>query len=182
MPVLKRLFGTCEIIANKRVIKKCYNDPISVGFFDNEVNWYKKFNDTPTVPPQTPKMIDYSPDTLVLEYVGIPITKDKIPVNFKNQLRQIASFLESHNCYHCDITPDNLLIFETNIFIIDFGWAVEINENPYRKWEHVEKHMLDYLGGIYRAPDWPNDKYSLTKIYREFSGNKKNKLFPEEKK
>lgn len=177
MVVLQRAYSTCEIIENQRVLKKYNNDPISLELFDNEVNWYKRFNRTPSVPPHTPKMFDYSNDTLVLEYVGNPITTDTIPVNFSNQLRKIASFLKYHNCHHCDIIPSNLLVLNTIVFIIDFGWAVEMGQNPYLKWKHVDKSIVDNIGGKFRTFNWPNDKSSFTKIYQKFSGNTYDKLF-----
>lgn len=177
MPVLKRLFSTCEELLNRRVIKKYNNDPISLGLLDNEVKWYKRFNQVPGATRHTPKMFDYSRDTLVLEYVGNPISKGTILVNFKNQLRQIASLLKYHHCKHCDITPGNLLVLNTNTFIIDFEWAVEMDRDTYWKWKHVDKSVLDNIGEDYRARNWPDDKYSLAKIYSEFSGNIKDKLF-----
>jgi tRNA A-37 threonylcarbamoyl transferase component Bud32 len=177
MTVIKGLYSTCEIIDNERVIKKYYNDPLCFELCDNELKWYKRFKDLPDVLPHTPKLLDHYRDTLVLEYVGHPITKDAVPVNFKNQLRQIASFLKHHHCYHCDITPSNLLVFNTTIFLIDFGWAVEMDEDPFRKWIRFDKPTLGHIGSDYRAHNWPNDKYSLTKIYNEFSGKKNKKLF-----
>lgn len=176
MVVFHHLFNTCEVIANQRVLKKYNHDSISLGLFENELKWYKRFSQIPNVPPHIPKMLDYSRDTLVLEYVGAPITKETIPVNFKDQLRIIASLLKYHRCHHCDIIPGNLLIFNTNLFIIDFGWALEEDQDPYRKWRHVEKAVLDNIGGSYRSRQWPDDKYSLIKIYRELSGNTTDKL------
>lgn len=114
-----------------------------MGFLDNEVKWYQRFGRTTGAPLHVPKLSDYSKDTLVLEYAGSPITKDTIPVNFKNQLRQVDSFLSNHHCYHCDIIPGNLLVRNSNIYLIDFEWAIEMNEDPYRKWKHIDKSLLD---------------------------------------
>ncbi len=176
MSIVEGFCSTCEIIAHERVHKKYKSQFISLGLFDNEVKWYKRFAKTPGNPPHTPKLLDYSGDTLVLEYVGKPITKDKIVDNFKDQLRQIASFLEYHHCQHCDITSGNLLVLNNNLFIIDFGWAIKMDQNPYQRWKHVNKEFLDGMNSGYRAPNWPDDKYSLAKIYKKFSGNPNNKL------
>lgn len=176
MSTMKGSFSTCEVIDDERVLKKYNDQAISFGFLDNEVKWYKKFNNIRGIR-YTPKLLDYTRDTLVLEYVGNHITQGIRLINFKNQLRQIASFLESHHCYHCDIIPNNLLVLGDKLFLIDFGWAVKMGEDPFRKWKHVHKEIVKCIGGAYRASDWPNDKYSLTKIYREYSGDTVNKIF-----
>ena len=136
-----------------------------------------RFDLNPHVPRRAPKLLDHSKDTLVLKYVGKSIKKEKIPVNFKNQLREIASFLKSHQCRHCDITPSNLLIKKDKIYIIDFAFAVGLNQDPFQKWKNVEKSMLENLGGIYRAHDWPNDEYSLNKVYSVLTGKTDANLF-----
>ncbi|MGE5604622.1 MAG: hypothetical protein ACM3YE_02905 [Bacteroidota bacterium] len=176
MSIIQGFCSTCEMIDNKLVLKKYKSRFISLGLLANEVHWYKRFTDIPGIPPHTPKLLDYSGDTLVLEYVGNPITKDTMIVDFKNQLREIAYFLKYHHCRHCDITPGNLLVLNTKISLIDFGWAIEMDQNPYRRWKHVDKRLLDNMSSGYRAPNWPNDKYSLTKIYEKFSRDPNNKL------
>ena len=177
MPVFKHTFNTCEIIVNERVLKKYNQDSISLELFENEVKWYKRFNLYPGVPLHIPKLFDYTERHSGAEYVGNPITRETIPGNCKDQLRSIASFLKYHHCHHCDITPGNLLVLNTNFYIIDFGWAIEMDQDPYRKWKLVDKKILDNIGDNYRARNWPDDKYSLAKIYREFSGNTTGKLF-----
>lgn len=177
MPYVEGFCSVCEIINNNLVLKRYKPDFISIGLLDNEVKWYQKFINNSNLSIHTPKLLDCSGDTLVLEYVGTPITEDLIPVNFKDQLREIACFLENHRCLHCDITPSNLLVFNSNIYIIDFGWAVEVGQNPYLKWEHANKAFLDGMGSSFRAPNWPDDKYSLDKIYKELACNQNSNLF-----
>ena len=109
MSIMKGSFGTCEVINNERALKKYNDKAVSFGFLDNEVIWYKKFNNIKGIR-YTPKLLDYTRDTLVLEYAGKHIAQGMRLLNFKNQLRQIDSFLESHHCQHCDITPNNLLV------------------------------------------------------------------------
>lgn len=147
------------------------------GLLKNEVKWYQKFCNCAEFPQHTPKLLDYSYDSLVLEFAGSPITKETIPVDFKNQIREIAYFLQNNHCYHCDITPGNLLVLDNRLFLIDFGWSVKVGQDPYRRWRKANKEYLKCMGSQYRAPDWPNDRYSLARIYKEFAGNPDDKLY-----
>lgn len=164
------------MINEDRVLKRYTEQAVSFGLADNEVKWYQQFNKFEGIR-HIPKMLDFTRDTIVLEYVGNPIPVGMQILNIKNQLRQIASFLESQHCQHCDINPNNLLVKGINVFLIDFGWAVETGQNPYQRWKHVNREILKCIGTVYRGPNWPDNRYSLNKVYGELSGNKNDKIF-----
>ena len=173
---LKGFQSYCLVKEKKMVFKRFEEYAIALGLLENEVQWYSRFNSSPGYPAHTAKMLDYNENTITLQYVGEPITKQTIPCNFKDQLSQIAYFLQLHQCQHCDITPNNLLFFKGRIFLIDFGWAVAMGQDPYQKWSQVDRIVLDCMNHPYRAPDWPNNQFSLALINKEFSLNRNDNL------
>lgn len=54
---------------------------------------------------------------------------DKLKIIY--QLIQIAKILNNHNIEHRDINPENVIIYEGNTKLIDFGWAKLREENSY---------------------------------------------------
>ena len=172
MRITEGFHSYCQIRA-ERVYKQYDEYALALGLLKNEIKWYQRFANWQGTTPRAPRLLDYTRNTLIMEYCGEPITKTTLPDNFKDQLRQIAVFLQANHCLHCDIMPNNLLVKKNRIYLIDFGWAIKLGQDPYQKWSNADRIILDCMNVPYRAPDWPNDKYSLEMIYHEYSGKNK---------
>lgn len=106
-----------------------------------------------------PKVYDVDGE-MAVEDCGEMLTIDNLPKDWKEQLVQIIFELKEYNVEHRDIKPDNLMIKDGIIKLIDFGWA------------RFNTDQLDTppacLGYPYRPSDRIDDNYSMRKIIKEF--------------
>lgn len=107
-----------------------------------------------------PKVIDKKEGELILEDCGQALTVDTLPVDWKQQLVAIVSDLQAHNVQHRDITPQNLMLKDGIIKLIDFGWARFEEDEP--------DSPPECLGYPYK-PSWGwDDVFSMRKIIKEY--------------
>ena len=78
-----------------------------------------------------PKLISQGDNWIELEYCGLPISKENIPNNWNEQLIEISDLLSKHKVIHRDIKEGNLLVKDSSIYLIDFGWAIFEYEKNY---------------------------------------------------
>ena len=100
---------------------------------------------------------------------GERINKNNIPKDYEDQLNNIIKVLEKHNCRHNDIKPEELLVMNGKIKVVDFGWANELNEDNPDYWPKllgskfkcvIEK---DKDGNIINSNKGFDDKCSIIK-------------------
>ena len=89
-------------------------------------------------------------------WMGRPLSQGSMPPNVTEQMDVILWTLEQYNCCHNDIRPENLLVKNREIYLIDFGWATH-------KWEPVHKAWPEKLGSTFKHPDGFDDEHSLRK-------------------
>ena len=112
---------------SKKVTKNWDNNTINV--YENEKKWLNQLKYTDII--ATPIHFDDINRIITTEYVGEKINKYNIPVDWEKQRDEIISILEKNNCRHNDIKPDEIIVYDGKIKLIDFGWANELNkENP----------------------------------------------------
>ena len=85
-----------------------------------------------------PKIIDvdYKNYVISLSYVGEKISNYNSPKNWSYQLKRILYHLKKNNCLHSDIKPDNLLVKNKRLYLIDFAQSIKISDlkkNIFRK-------------------------------------------------
>lgn len=158
----------CLITPNNTVIKETRFSPgmAQVGYhghgnelhrftFYNEIKWLKIFENIPFIP----KIKSYDEELLTIEmsYVGISLSKNNIPDNWYSQCINILDTLKQNNCSHNDIKPEDILVLNQKLYLVDFGWATNLNEAIPNNWPTT-------IGGNYRfTPTQFNDSYSLFK-------------------
>ena len=126
------------IIAGETVVKMVGKVTQPELLYNNEIMWLMKLHTT-----YAPSLI-YAKDLVIItQYHGEPVTKETAPPNFQEWMTAIIDNLHSKNCYHHDIQPNNILIKDERITLIDYGWATETPEKPNNK----------HLGGDFRAED-----------------------------
>ena len=109
----------------KNIVKKHFLKR-DLSLFYNELYWLKKFKKSQF----TPKIIyeDHKNHTIHLSYVGKKISIKNKPKNWSHQLKEILKYLKKNNCLHSDIKPDNLLVKNKKIFLIDFAQSSKISD------------------------------------------------------
>lgn len=106
-----------------------------------------------------PKVLSVDKDRIELEDCGVHLTSETMPDDWREQLVQILLDLQSHGLEHRDIKPDNLMVKDGIIKLIDFGWARRTGDAP--------DHPPLCLGVPYR-PSWgPDDHYAMRKVIKE---------------
>jgi hypothetical protein len=140
---------TDEGIIKKQVSYKDYN------LLENESRILKECNSC-----HFPKIIKAKKDKIIIEDCGQPLIIDNLPLDWKEQLIQIILELKAHNIQHRDIRPDNLMIKDGIIKLIDFGWS--------RFYDDVPDEPPSCLGYPYKPSYGFDDSFSMRKIIKQF--------------
>tara|TARA_Y100001968_G_C19448906_1_gene767170 strand:+ start:3634 stop:4218 length:585 start_codon:yes stop_codon:yes gene_type:complete len=77
----------------------------------------------------TPKLVNYGPDWIEMEYAGKQISKNNLPSDWEYQINNISSILSKYDIIHRDIKLENILVKDKKIILIDFGSSVYKNED-----------------------------------------------------
>lgn len=107
-----------------------------------------------------PKVYDVDGE-LAVEDCGEMLTIYNLPKNWKEQLVRIIGLLKEYRVQHRDIKPDNLMVKDEAIKLIDFGWARLEDDEP--------DTPPSCLGYPYKPSDTFDDNYSMLKIIKEFN-------------
>ena len=77
-------------------------------------------------------------------FCGESVQSNNIPCNWKEQLHKIITSLETNNIFNNDINPDNFLIHNGKIFLIDFGSAsIDQPRYPFMNISHEDIEAFD---------------------------------------
>jgi serine/threonine protein kinase len=121
--------------------------------FFNEIQWLDLLKDTKF----TPILVSYDESLLTIEmtYVGRSITSTTIPLDWELQCKHIISTLKSYNCSHNDIKPEDILVYENKLYLVDFGWATRIDLD-------IPSFFPKTIGGDFKSKSVKfDDEYSL---------------------
>lgn len=155
--------ATSVVSKGEGVVTKKQDSFMSYSLIDNEERILSKVSSI-----HFPKVISRVDGELSIEDCGEPLTEDNLPKDWKEQLIKIIFDLKTNNLQHRDIKPDNLMIKDGTIKLIDFGWS---------KFEDEDDKISPpaCLGYPFR-PSWGwDDNFSMRQIIKqiEFNLNKK---------
>lgn len=148
--------GATAIVTKKGgvVIKKQNN----WGGYDLEENEYRILKNISS--PYFPKLLKRTKEGLTLEDCGKQLTNENLPKYWESQMVNVLKELKRCNVQHRDIKPDNFMVKDGVIKLIDFGWA--------RFYDDPEDNPPSCLGFPYK-PSWGyDDNFSMNKVIKEF--------------
>ena len=103
-----------------------------INVYSNEKKWLNILIDSNII--AKPIHFDDTHRIITTEYSGERINKYNLPCDWEKQRDFIMFTLKNYNCRHNDIKPEEILVYNGKIKLIDFGWAHEFNEkNPYKR-------------------------------------------------
>ena len=146
--------GCTSIVAmgDGRVSKEQVNW-LEYPLIENEYKMLKKVDSR-----HFPKALAMDGKKIFIEDCGEPMTVLNTPDDWEDQLKEIVSDLKHFGVIHRDIRPDNLMVKNGVIMLIDFGWACE---------EGDETPAPECLGFPYK-PSWGfDDAFSMRKVIKE---------------
>jgi tRNA A-37 threonylcarbamoyl transferase component Bud32 len=83
----------------------------------------------------TPEVQAYSDQELsiTMRYSGEPIAAENAPHDWRGKLAHILSIMADAECHHGDLLPQNLLVHEGRLSVIDFALATSRSDPALRK-------------------------------------------------
>jgi serine/threonine protein kinase len=90
-----------------------------------------------------PRLLEVGDRWLVMEHCGDELSANNLPINWRDQIDSIVSALDEAQIVHRDIKQGNLLVRDGKLFLIDFGWAIWKEEEPYLSPRELYR---DFLG------------------------------------
>lgn len=137
------------------VTKQLKTNHFRIDLFQNELFWLKELAEFDRVP--NVLWYDEEIKSFKMPNLGDMITKDNIPQDWEVQMEYIIEELDKYNCSHNDVKPEEILVKEGKLYLIDFGWATKKNEK-------IAKQYPRCLGGKFRKGKHNfDDGYSFRK-------------------
>jgi hypothetical protein len=137
------------------LVKKHVREYLNYGVFEREIATLLKLKDFDHVPKLV--AVDVNNHDIYMEYAGEPVKKETIPVNWREQVKEIIDGLRKRGIQHNDIKNAEILMKDGKIMIIDYGWASTYGQAVDPSWPRG-------LGSSYKSPAGFDDRYSLIKV------------------
>ena len=114
-----------RISISNQIVKKYFSNNTLSQFY-NEIFWLKKLEKFSFVPKI--KNIDYRKYIISISNEGNEISKRNKPHDWPKQLNKILHILKKNNCFHSDINPQNVLVKNNKLKLIDFDQCLKISD------------------------------------------------------
>lgn len=152
--VLKNDVSSKTVMSVSKEISRHWDTP-NTNVYENEKKWLERLKDTGII--AKPLQYDDKKRMITTEYAGEKINKHNLPKDWEKQRDHILGTLKEYNCRHNDIKPDELLIQNGQIKVIDFGWAYDLNRKNPKGWPKE-------LGTTFRCETGYDDRCSFDKV------------------
>ena len=151
------------------LIRKTYKVQGGMGYYGNYVNIFNKEVEYLKILsglPHFPKLvfIDYKNCAIYTEYAGVIIINDVVPIDWKKQLKEIIKTLNEKGIYQNDFYINNLLVYNGNLTLIDFGWADSKINYPFF---NLTNELIE-------------ESSNIIEIFNYFSGSKNRDFYDKE--
>ena len=122
----------------KKFVKTRFQlDPYYPELVQNEVKWLQKLKDFD----RTPTVISYKKYSIIMNFLGFPVTRHTIPHNWRDQIEYILTSLKNFGCSHNDIKRHDVLVREGKLYLIDFQHATRTRKE-FEESHISKKYML----------------------------------------
>jgi len=115
---------TSEIVFLNNLVRKRQTGYLEHNLIHNEAHWLQEIaaHDPQGHFPRL-KRLNVKRRWLEMTWCGEHMTAGNVPSDWREQCREILKSLRLAKCVHRDIRPDNLLVSDGVIRLIDFGWS-----------------------------------------------------------
>ena len=97
----------------------------------------------------TPEILDCSNEqrSITMRYAGVPISSEIAPDDWRQQMSAALVILAETGCHHGDLLPQNVLVHQGRLAIIDFALASASGDpSPKKKRTFSDVHALNRIG------------------------------------
>lgn len=118
-----------------------------------------------------PQLLGQGGTTIYMSYGGERVTQETLPKNWKVQVVQICQLLRSCSLRHNDIKPEEVLVKDGTLVLVDFSWVSGLDETPpadYQPFLKKANDQHDLITAILKAPADP----ALAVIQELWDGHK----------
>lgn len=150
---------TSDISFHEGYVIKRVHRYLEHGVVQREINWLQLMHQES----RTPDLIDHHENTLKISYVGEPLCQANAPDDLGSQLRDIALMLRRHKCAHHDINPENLMVNNGWLTLIDFQWALPMSQKIPETWPRGLNSRFRIAQGKH------DDNHSIRQVLKSMS-------------
>lgn len=143
----KELYNNTSIIHidinYKYVIKEVVCDEW-YELVERELYWLNVLKNTNFAP----KILDVAGNKIKMSYCGDILSNNNKPKDLMEQLFNINIELLKHHCYYNDWKKGNVLVLNTTVYLIDYGWCPLIKED-YTCGNTIKTNRINKKSGNY---------------------------------
>ena len=136
---------SATIIVDGNLVKKIHQKE---HLYRNERYWLERLEFSGV----TTKIDAHSDQELsiTMRYSGEPISPENAPDDWRRQLTHILESLQDAECHHGDLLPQNILVHEGRLTVIDFALASSCGDTHFGKSAHfrIRMHKQDWLSAL----------------------------------
>ena len=145
------------------IVRKVVRAYLEHDVFSREVSYLRRLRKLDFVP----KILyaDYVTHALYMTFAGERLTRQNLPANWEQQIKNIIAGLRNSDVQHNDIKTDELLVLNGKIMVIDYGWASDFGKPINPQWPAAL--------AAEKVPFGFDDKISLVKAIMTIQSGKK---------